>query len=78
MAEEETPPQAEPEQYELVFKNGALANLKSLAKTFKIPEDDLRLVVSKAISLLSLTKDAKTLTLENKNGERFRVDLEKL
>lgn len=68
----------EEEQYELVFKNGALANLKSLAKTFNIPEDNLRQVVSKAIALLSLTKNAKSLILEDSNGERFKVDVKSL
>ena len=38
-----TPPD---EQYELIFKNGALANLKSLAKNFGVPENDLRQVVN--------------------------------
>lgn len=65
-------------KYELVFKNGALANLKNLAATFGVPEDDLRQVVSKSIKLLTLVKDAKALTFENQNGERFSVDIRRL
>ena len=78
MGDETNRTMPEQEQYELVFKNGALANLKDLAKIFSIPEDDLRQVVSKAISLLSITKNAKTLILEDKNGERFKIDIGKL
>lgn len=66
------------EKYELIFKNGALANLKSLASRFGISEDDLKLVVSKSIRLLTLTKDAKSLILENKNGEKFIIDINTL
>jgi hypothetical protein len=80
--EEKTPPKTnnipqEP-QYELIFKNGALTNLKSLALTFGLPEDDLKQVVSKSIKLLSVVKDAKILTFENQNGERFNVDVKRL
>ena len=66
------------EQFELIFRNGALANLKDLAKVFNVPENDLRQVVNKGIRLLTLTKDAKGLVLEDKNGDRFKVDIEKL
>lgn len=68
----------EQEQYELVFKNGALGNLKELAKVFGIPETELRQVVRKAIALLNLTKDAKTLVMEDKKGDRFKIDVKSL
>lgn len=78
MDEKESTDENGEEQYELVFKNGALANLKSLAKRFNVPENDLKQVVSKGIKLLGIVKDAKQLTLEDRNGERFIVDIEKL
>ncbi|TSC76371.1 MAG: hypothetical protein G01um101429_1165 [Parcubacteria group bacterium Gr01-1014_29] len=63
------------EQYELIFRNGALTNLKELARRFNIPENDLKQIVNKSIKLLTLTKDAKSLILEDKNGDRFRIDV---
>lgn len=38
MADEVKTPAEEQEQYELIFRNGALANLKDLARTFGIPD----------------------------------------
>jgi len=66
--------------YELTFTNGALTNLKKLATSFDIPENDLRRVVNKAILLLTLVKnvDGKTLTIESKKGERYNLDVDKL
>ena len=66
------------EQYEIIFKNGALANLKQLAKSFGVPENELKQVVSKGVNLLTLVKDAKSLVFEDKNGNRFFVDVKKL
>jgi len=77
MADEtSTPPQEE--QYELVFRNGALANLKSLATKLGVPESDLKQIVNKGIKLLTIVKDAKSLTLEDQNGDRYRIDIAKL
>ena len=66
------------EQYEIIFKNGALLNLKQLAKAFGVAENELKQVVSKGINLLTLVKDAKSLVLEDKNGNRFFIDVKKL
>ena len=66
------------EKYELVFQNGALKNLKELAIAFGVPEDDLGKVVNKGIQMLKLTKDSKYFIFEDKNGNRFKVDINKL
>lgn len=71
-----TPPVEE--KYELIFKNGALANLKELAGILNVPQDDLKQVVSKSINLLNLAKNAKTLVLEDHNGNRYYIDLKKI
>lgn len=67
-------------QYELIFKNGALANLKRLAAQFNVPESDLRQVINKGIQMLSLIKslDTKNVILETKKGEKFVLDAEKI
>jgi len=67
-------------KYELIFRNGALANLKKLAKSFSVPEENLKEVVNKGIKILSLiiSIDAKTIILETKKGEKFIVDVDKI
>lgn len=65
------------EEYQLSFKNGALANIKSLASVFDISEDNLQNVINKAISLLSVVKDSEFVYFE-KNGERYKVNIRKL
>lgn len=66
--------------YELVFTNGALINLKKLAADFNVPETDLRQVINKGIRILTLIKsvDTKTIIFENKKGERYTLDADKL
>ncbi|MFH1047237.1 MAG: hypothetical protein V1738_02940 [Patescibacteria group bacterium] len=66
------------ETYEIVFRNGALKNLKSVAKDLGVPESDLKQVVNKSINLLTLVKSGKFLFLEDDKGNRFRVDLNRL
>lgn len=68
------------EPYELTFTNGALANLKKIAGEFKVPENDLKQVVNKGIQVLSLIKSVgtKTVTFENKKGERYTLDVDNL
>ena len=81
MAEEEkktTEKNGEEEKYELVFQNGALKNLKELAIAFNVPETDLGKLVNKGIQMLKLTKDSKYFIFEDKNGNRFKVDISKL
>jgi len=77
MGEEELQNPGE-ETYELVLKNGALANLKKLALTFNVPENDLKLVINKGLNLLTLIDGGKNITFEDKNGDRYRIDLNKL
>ena len=64
------------EQFQLIFKNGALANLKNLAVKLSVSEDNLGEVVNKSIKLLSTIKnvDTKTLTLETSDGKRYIID----
>lgn len=69
---------SKPEEYELIFTNGALANLKKLACDFGVPEDDLKQVVNKGIHLLTITKDSKFIIFENKEGEKYKIDMSKL
>ena len=78
MPEEDKNNKEQDEQYELVFKNGALANLKELARAFGVPENDLGQVVNKGIQLLKITKNSKIIFFEDQNGSRYKVDLSKL
>ena len=66
-------PQPKEETFELIFKNGALANLKKLAERLGISEDDLAQAVNKSIKLLSTIKsvDTQTITLETKDKKRY-------
>jgi hypothetical protein len=68
------------EKYELIFRNGALANLKKLANNLGVPEENLKEVVNKGIKVLTLIKsvDTKTIILETKQGEKFTLDVEKI
>ncbi len=68
------------EQFELIFKNGALANLKKLAGRLGVAEDNLGEAVNKSIKLLSTVKnvDTETLTLETKDKKRYVLDVNNL
>lgn len=68
------------EKYELIFRNGALANLKKLAGNFGVPEENLKEVVNKGIKVLTLIKsvDAQRIIFETKKGEKFIIDVEKI
>lgn len=68
------------DKFELIFTNGALANLKALAKEYGIPEDKLGDVVNKGIKLLSILRNTqtKTITLDTKNKQRFVLDAENI
>ena len=66
------------ETYELVFRNGALKNLKALASGLGIAETDLKQVVNKAISALTLIKNGNFTIVEDEKGNRFRMDLNRL
>lgn len=66
-----------PEEYQLSFKNGALANIKNLASVFNISEENLQDVINKAISLLSVVKDSEFVYFE-RDGERYKVNIKKL
>lgn len=72
---EETPTTSK-DEYQLTFKNGALAKLKQLAQKLNISEDNLDDVVQKGLKALELPDDDK-LTF-NKGGERYFVDIKKL
>ena len=78
--EEKKGTKTEEEKFELIFKNGALANLKKLASRLNIPQDNLGEVVNRSIKILSIIKnvDTQTLTLETKNKERYVLDADKL
>ena len=78
MREEKITEKKTEEKYELVFQNGALENLKELATIFNVPENDLGKLVNKGIQILKLTKDKKFFIFEDKDGNRFRVDIGKL
>lgn len=66
------------EQFELVFRNGALSNLKSLARNFDVPEDNLKEIVNKAVKLLTFVKDSDSILFKDASGTHFRVDVKKL
>lgn len=70
----------EEETYELLFRNGALANLKKLAGRFNVPEDNLKEIVNKAIKLLTAvdSTNPKQVIIESKNGDRFTIDAKDL
>lgn len=71
-------PIPEEENLEVVFRNGALANLKEMAKVFAIPETELSKVVSKSTRLLNIVKAAKNVSFEDQNGNRFNIDVKQL
>ena len=79
MAEEVVKKEVETE-FKLLFKNGALDNLKRLSKRFNVPEEDLDKVVEKAVKLLTYVKDSKDgkITFEETNGERYFVNINEL
>lgn len=64
------------DEYQLTFKNGALAKLKQLAANLDIPESNLDEVVEKGLKVLELPDDGK-ITF-NKGGERYFVEIKKL
>lgn len=69
------------EEFEIIFKNGALENLTRLADQFDSSENDgLRLVVAKAIRLLTYVKDAKEgkVFFKDKKGDTFNIDIDTL
>ncbi|MBI3045920.1 MAG: hypothetical protein HYY86_00015 [Candidatus Harrisonbacteria bacterium] len=73
-----TPEEKKEEQLEIVVRNGALINLKSLATRFNIPQNDLKSVIAKALRLLNTVKDDKVI-IEDKNGNgRFNLDIDKI
>lgn len=72
---EKTKEEKNQEELELVIRNNALQNLKSLAKQFDVPETELKEIVAKAIKLLSITKDSKFLIMEDKEGNRYKIDI---
>lgn len=78
MPEEKDKKSEDLEQYEVTFRNGALVNLKKLARDLDVPESDLREVVNKSINLLTLAKNANIVVIENQKGDRYRIDLKKL
>lgn len=67
--------EAQEETFELIFRNGALANLKEMAKIFNIPETELSKVVSKSTRLLNLVKNAKRVSFEDEKGIKYYIDL---
>lgn len=80
MTQEEKKANGNGEEFELIFKNGALANLKNLAGQLNVSEDNLGEVVNKGIRLLSIIKNVgtKTITLEAKDKSRFVLDAERI
>lgn len=70
----------EEEKFELIFKNGALANLKNLAIKLNVSPDNLGEAVNKSIKLLSIVKnvDTETLTLETKDKKRYILNIDTL
>ncbi|MBI2039091.1 MAG: hypothetical protein HYT22_02345 [Candidatus Niyogibacteria bacterium] len=75
---DETNPQED--QFELIFKNGALANLKKLAGKLNISEENLGEAVNKSIKILSIIKNVrtKTITLETEDKQRFVLDADEI
>ncbi|GEM_PF-3665227 len=81
MDEVEKKKEPEPqEQFQLIFKNGALTNLKKLAGALHIPEDNLGEAVNKSIKILSIIKNvrAKTITLETEDKQRFVIEADRI
>ena len=65
------------QEYKIVFKGRGLEELKELAKSYNISQDDLGQVVVKAIKLLRITKEKKSVTFQEGNQE-FTVNTKKL
>lgn len=72
------PVEKQEEQFEVVFKNGALKNLKELATLFGVPETELSKIVSKSTRLLTIVKNAKKVSFEDESGNRYYVDVRAL
>lgn len=62
------------EQFEVSFRNGALANLKTLAKAYSVSEDELGDLINKGIKVLGWIKNAKEVSFEDAGGDRFKFD----
>lgn len=64
------------DEYQLTFKNGALAKLKQLAQKLDIPESELDKVVEKGLNALQLSDDGRLLF--KKGGETYFIDIKSL
>lgn len=67
---------ANPNEYQLTFTNGALDKLKQLARKLDIPESSLDEVVQKGLKALELPEDNKLLF--KKGGETYFIDIKNL
>ena len=69
---EKTKPQEE--EFTVVFKNGALQQLKRLAKDLNVSEDRLGDVIRKSMNVIDMAKDGSTVTIK-KGKEEYAIDL---
>ena len=65
------------EEYKIVFKGKGLEELKDLARAYDVPEDDLGKVVIKAMRLLKITKEKKSVSFKD-GGQEFTLDTKRL
>lgn len=68
--------QKEPE-FNVTFRNGALARLKKVAADLGIPEDRLGEVLIKGLSLIDIGKEGTNITIE-KGKDKYVIDLRRL
>ena len=64
------------DEYQITFKNGALANLKQLATKLNVSEDELDKVVEKGLNALQLSDDG--ILLFRKGGVTYQIDIKRL
>lgn len=62
------------EEFNVTFKNGALAKIKTLATDLNISEDRLQDILTKGIRLMELSKEGTFVTFK-KGKEEYRIDL---
>ena len=65
------------DEFKIVFRGKGLDELKDLAKSYNIPEQNLGDVVVKAIKLLKITKDNKSVSF-SEGDRQITVDTKNL
>lgn len=65
------------EKLEVSFTNGALAQIKSLAEYFLVPETELKNVIIKGLQVMAEVKKSgnRYVIVEDTDGKREKIDI---